>query len=111
MSHSFPVCRVARTSACDAPLMGGTQRHDGDGGLLDRAPRDVDHRPSIAQADAARIAQFPRDRAAIDIILPLIATAGSQYPVFRSEERSVGYECVSRCRSRWSPDLKKKKKS
>src|SRR3546814_14974717 len=28
----------------------------------------------------------------------------------RSEERSVGKECVSTCRSRWSPDHQKKKK-
>src|SRR3546814_20244071 len=27
----------------------------------------------------------------------------------RSEERSVGKVCVSRCRSRWSPDNKKKR--
>src|SRR3546814_13923827 len=27
----------------------------------------------------------------------------------RSEERRVGKECVSTCRSRWSPDHKKKK--
>src|SRR3546814_13420475 len=29
--------------------------------------------------------------------------------VVRSEERRVGKECVSTCRSRWSPYLKKKK--
>src|SRR3546814_14701280 len=29
---------------------------------------------------------------------------------FRSEERRVGTECVSTCRSRWSPYHKKKKK-
>src|SRR3546814_14170788 len=29
----------------------------------------------------------------------------------RSEERSVGKECVSTCRSRWSPDNKKKNKT
>src|SRR3546814_13164464 len=28
----------------------------------------------------------------------------------RSEERRVGKECVSMCRSRWSPDHEKKKK-
>src|SRR3546814_19337671 len=28
---------------------------------------------------------------------------------FRSEERRVGKECVSTCRSRWSPDRQKKK--
>src|SRR3546814_16305361 len=27
----------------------------------------------------------------------------------RSEERRVGKECVSKCRSRWSPEHKKKK--
>src|SRR3546814_18237288 len=29
----------------------------------------------------------------------------------RSEERRVGKECVSTCRSRWAPDLKKTKKA
>src|SRR3546814_661437 len=29
----------------------------------------------------------------------------------RSEERRVGKECVSTCRSRWSPDHSKKKKN
>src|SRR3546814_11639979 len=36
----------------------------------------------------------------------------SQYstdPEQRSEERRVGKECVSTCRSRWSPDHSKKK--
>src|SRR3546814_19782213 len=33
--------------------------------------------------------------------------AGSE--ATRSEERRVGKECVSTCRSRWSPDHKKKK--
>src|SRR3546814_11092861 len=31
-------------------------------------------------------------------------------PISRSEERRVGKECVSTCRSRWSPDHEKKKK-
>src|SRR3546814_12445986 len=30
---------------------------------------------------------------------------------FRSDERRVGKECVSTCRSRWSPYHKKKKKN
>src|SRR3546814_11238423 len=35
-----------------------------------------------------------------------------RWPFGRSEERSVGNECVSTCRSRWSPDhYKKNKKS
>src|SRR3546814_19723214 len=33
------------------------------------------------------------------------------YPRARSEERRVGKECVSPCRSRWSPYSEKKKKT
>src|SRR3546814_21167877 len=33
----------------------------------------------------------------------------SQASTCRSEERRVGKECVSTCRSRWSPDHSKKK--
>src|SRR3546814_14690068 len=34
----------------------------------------------------------------------------AQRPDLRSEERRVGKECVSTCRSRWSPYHEKKKK-
>src|SRR3546814_15800220 len=34
-----------------------------------------------------------------------------EHPVERSEERRVGKECVSTCRSRWSPDHYKKNKT
>src|SRR3546814_20561374 len=34
---------------------------------------------------------------------PLIALASCRYADPRSEERRVGKECVSTCRSRWSP--------
>src|SRR3546814_18852262 len=34
----------------------------------------------------------------------------SRFQVFRSEERRVGKECVSTCRSRWSPIHLKKKR-
>src|SRR3546814_16994136 len=34
----------------------------------------------------------------------------TQASTARSEERRVGKECVSTCRSRWSPDQSKKKK-
>src|SRR3546814_18099807 len=56
------------------------------------------------------MAADPNQRA--DRILP--AAAASNRPVFyvengRSEERRVGKECVSTCRSRWSRDHYKKK--
>src|SRR3546814_2044685 len=33
----------------------------------------------------------------------MVAIMGSLIPDWRSEERRVGKECVSTCRSRWSP--------
>src|SRR3546814_18770803 len=36
---------------------------------------------------------------------------GKQAAARRSDERRVGKECVSTCRSRWSPDHEKKKKT
>src|SRR3546814_15710294 len=42
--------------------------------------------------------------------LPCGAIRSRMRPVMRSEERRVGKECVSTCRSRWSPYTEKKKK-
>src|SRR3546814_8085823 len=39
----------------------------------------------------------------------LIARLGGAAMIARSDERRVGKECVSTCRSRWSPDHSKKK--
>src|SRR3546814_13271324 len=41
--------------------------------------------------------------------IPGLACIGSGPLVSRSEERRVGKECVSTCRSRWSPYYEKKK--
>src|SRR3546814_14174702 len=37
------------------------------------------------------------------IIIFMLLKAGLIVSIFRSEERRVGKECVSTCRSRWSP--------
>src|SRR3546814_15272589 len=46
-------------------------------------------------------------------LIPSYATIGIAAPILlvicRSEERRVGKECVSTCRSRWAPYHKKKK--
>src|SRR3546814_1744390 len=54
-------------------------------------------------AKAQAVARLPDDRRAatlVDFIRTLEASASD-----RSEERRVGQECVSTCRSRWSPYL------
>src|SRR3546814_17695140 len=43
------------------------------------------------------------------VVLGAIGESGTIDPVPRSEERRVGKECVSTCRSRWSPYHSKKK--
>src|SRR3546814_19372667 len=57
--------------------------------------------PSIASNARFRAAQLPRKTHPY---------RRGQRPVARSEERRVGKECVSTCRSRWSPYHLKKKK-
>src|SRR3546814_5773027 len=44
-----------------------------------------------------------RSRSAIKLYSPLISQFDEDQTTFRSEERRVGKECVSTCRSRWSP--------
>src|SRR6187551_3859592 len=51
----------------------------------------------------------PTPPSASDSAGPAAATANSRRGV-GSEERRVGKECCALCRSRWSPDHKKKKK-
>src|SRR3546814_4915307 len=41
--------------------------------------------------------------ASFDIVDTLTLTVGGRLFEYRSEERRVGKECVSTCRSRWSP--------
>src|SRR3546814_16551748 len=45
----------------------------------------------------------------MNTILGLIAPSHGTIELFRSEERRVGKECVSKFRSRWSPYHSKKK--
>src|SRR3546814_13453973 len=61
----------------------------GDMGDADRAVGRVDMLPA-------------RARRAIDVDLQLIVVDRA-VDLLRSEERRVGKECVSTCRSRWSP--------
>src|SRR3546814_20735743 len=73
------------------------------GGVLDHTGRDEMFVQMIdifgdAAFLGAREAQVIDHRAVLDIFAPAHAAR-----VRRSEERSAGKECVSKCRSRWSP--------
>src|SRR3546814_11758248 len=59
------------------------------------------HDPHCAILTPARAARGDRS--------PLTSTASARRISARSEERRVGKECVSTCRSRWAPYHEKKK--
>src|SRR3546814_12315269 len=75
------------------------------------ARRDPDDRPDHRRHPrrAARLYRLAYDGAMDADIIPRDPAAAGQFPATddpetgRSEERRVGKECVSTCRSRWSP--------
>src|SRR3546814_12095909 len=56
----------------------------------------------LAQARGVKVLSFSTDRAVAGNGVYLLGFTPDQQ-VERSEERRVGKECVSTCRSRWSP--------
>src|SRR3546814_16445533 len=60
--------------------------------------------------DGERVAAQPRFLARDERLERSLAAGSSRQlsGLLRSEERRVGKECVSTCRSRWSPDPSKK---
>src|SRR3546814_16681104 len=69
-----------------------------------------------AELDVGQVLGLPLQAAAVldqfrSGLRTTVAGEGVRQVAVRSEERRVGKECVSTCRSRWAPDhLKKKKK-
>src|SRR3546814_12339633 len=68
-----------------------------------------DDDPSLANAHVLAHDWFRYEMAAIAIEVAKWQAAGERARDERSEERRVGKECVSTCRSRWSPYHYKKK--
>src|SRR3546814_18558742 len=61
---------------------------------------ETEHRLTVSFRDKGG----PERRLAHDAELTFAARAPASFPgAFRSDERRVGKECVSTCRSRWSP--------
>src|SRR3546814_10307809 len=59
---------------------------------------------SMVQTKEMRATPDPELLAMVpDIYMPMLQTAEVVAKRYRSEERRVGKECVSTCRSRWSP--------
>src|SRR3546814_18435698 len=71
-----------------------------------RHRRRGQHRPGRERATGEHERAGEEERAGADHA----GTSAASSPFFRSEERRVGGECVSTCRSRWSLYNYKKKK-
>src|SRR3546814_18651840 len=69
--------------------------------LLDHFLEEYFWRPSAIACYSA--GQFGGVRAAMQLRSTLAELGMPSIPRLRSEERRVGKECVSTCRSRWSP--------
>src|SRR3546814_11677136 len=96
------------SSTCALPICEEVGRH-----LPRRELREVDDdrlaRPRRCAATPVKqhppLGSLEAAAAHVVAVILRLALAG------RSEERRVGKECVSTCRSRWSPHHKKKKKN
>src|SRR3546814_11750823 len=71
-----------------------------------REQRRFEHVEGEAEAEVARTLKEQARQAAVAADMELIGHVARRprHPVERSEERRVGKECVSTCRSRWSPN-------
>src|SRR3546814_1400376 len=67
---------------------------------LDRRPRLLGNARAVAQSQRHGVHRKP---GLVGDILQANDRSAHARPLYRSEERRVGKECVSTCRSRWSP--------
>src|SRR3546814_20948917 len=65
---------------------------------------------SASNTSAPRNVYATKDGKWVALSASIQSMAERLFRTIRSEERRVGKECVSTCRSRWSPDHKKKQK-
>src|SRR3546814_7955998 len=95
---------VRHAITAEQPLTQGALVHPDDRGFLAAAlgPGMRAVTVKVSREEGVGGFVFPGDR--VDVVLAQqlsVDTENSSYP--RSEERRVGKECVSTCRSRWSP--------
>src|SRR3546814_15847701 len=101
---------------CSSDLIGCQSRKKVAEAPADRSnPGDMVARPRIVGMEIIHnccvlqpVRRLHQQRSAIGKRV-LVAEVMYGTKIFRSEERRVGKECVSTCRSAWSQDLEKKK--
>src|SRR3546814_11112467 len=72
---------------------------------------DVERKPIVLDPQVQRIGPAVVIDGVKRVLLDQVVDRNRALVLNRSEERRVGKECVSTCRSRWSPYPSKKKKT
>src|SRR3546814_9962810 len=90
---------VTGVQTCALPICRGSSRNGVQENVVRRLPVEAEGPGGIIELGVLRLVALSRGRRRIRHIQIAI----------RSEERRVGKECVSTCRSRWSPYHSKKK--
>src|SRR3546814_11152403 len=104
--HAAEISPPGRPRAVGREVQGAHEKH--------RRLADAPHRPfhygRIRLMPLVELVRLPNGAEA-ELLRGRLESAGVHAVCFRSEERRVGKECVSTCRSRWSPYHSKKKKT
>src|SRR3546814_13964861 len=95
------------SDVCSSDLQGFGKRHDGLVQSLPRSMLDAGAEPQVGARLKAQTERGPLDVVVTAVDADTVTVDGNHplagRPFRRSEERRVGKECVSTCRSRWSP--------
>src|SRR3546814_18685616 len=91
------------SDVCSSDLLGGGARRNGIA-LSVSAHSELAGARIPSDKLAARNAHLTAVHRPNGIALQMAMVAADEADMARSEERRVGKECVSKCRSRWSPD-------
>src|SRR3546814_13107540 len=97
------------SDVCSSDLDHGPSQRQANG-IVDRFADDVEIGLVFGSEGLEIVHQARKDEEKRSIEEGRAKTGGKEQPDYRrSEERRVGKECVSTCRSRWSPYHSKKK--
>src|SRR3546814_12375874 len=96
---TIPASTSARPSVRACPGRDPGRSRVGGGGEGEVFMRSVFH----GRRENGRIRKNRREPVSSNSLIQLVGETGFEPATSRSEERRVGKECVSTCRSRWSP--------